>query len=83
MSAFQSDTKYYDRPQAGSLEEDFTIPAGGTGRKPHSFALSPEMDYRSGCGTAEFGTTFRPVSYGANKRRDPFSRPLNRWFRID
>ncbi|XP_041761319.1 uncharacterized protein LOC121587969 isoform X1 [Anopheles merus] len=64
MSAFQPDTKYYDRPQAGSLEEDFTIPAGGTGRKPHSFALSPEMDYRSGCGTAEFGTTFRPVSYG-------------------
>uniref|UniRef100_A0A8W7PZE8 Uncharacterized protein n=1 Tax=Anopheles coluzzii TaxID=1518534 RepID=A0A8W7PZE8_ANOCL len=64
MSAFQTDTKYYDRPQAGSLEEDFTIPAGGTGRKPHSFALSPEMDYRSGCGTAEFGTTFRPVSYG-------------------
>uniref|UniRef100_A0A182KDA9 PID domain-containing protein n=1 Tax=Anopheles christyi TaxID=43041 RepID=A0A182KDA9_9DIPT len=67
MNTFQIDTKYYNRQQSGSLEEDFTIPAGSTVLKPHSFALSPEMDYRSGCET-EFGTAFRPVSYGRVKK---------------
>uniref|UniRef100_A0A182PBI5 PID domain-containing protein n=1 Tax=Anopheles epiroticus TaxID=199890 RepID=A0A182PBI5_9DIPT len=54
MNAFQIDTKYYNRQQQqDALEEDFTMSAGNAARKQHSFALSPEMDYRSGCG-AEF-----------------------------